>query len=61
MKELEAGGPSVSLGQLGGPSRHSVLRASFPQPLDQPVLLSSPKYLSSSLLLRWEQNLEIAN
>lgn len=30
VKELEAGGPCVGLGQLGGPSRHPVLRVSLP-------------------------------
>lgn len=46
----------MSLGQFGGQSRHPAL--AYLQPLDQPALPSSPKYLPSSQLQRWGQNLE---
>lgn len=61
-EELEAGGPSVDLGQLGGPSKQPTLTRprewAFPQPLDLPLLPSSPRYLPSSRLQRGGQSLE---
>lgn len=55
---LEAGGPSVGLCQLGGPSPPPVLRASLPPTLDQPVLPSNAERLPAPLLQRRGQNLE---
>lgn len=55
---LEAGGPSVGLCQLGGPSLPPVLRASLPPTLDQPVLPSNAERLPAPLLQRRGQNLE---
>lgn len=65
VKALEAGSPCVGLGRLGGPSKPPALilplgEQVLPQPLDQPVLPSSPDDLPSSLLQRGKQfqNLE---
>lgn len=55
-KSWKPGGPSVSLGQFGGQSRHPAL--AYLQPLDQPALPSSPKYLPSSQLQKGGQSLE---
>lgn len=49
----------MGLGQLGGPSRHPVLRDSLPPALGPASSPSSnPEYLPASLLQRWEQDLE---